>query len=88
MFSRILMLRFPMTEVQKPIVCTLCKQFNLTFNILNAAILPRKEGKMVLELTGEKKDFRGGVQFLRDQGVEVQNADQEVHSVVWPIEPC
>ena len=42
MFSKILILRFPKTEVQKPIVCYLAKDFDLTFNILNAAILPRK----------------------------------------------
>ena len=50
----------------------------LTFNILNAAVLPRKEGIMVLELSGNKKNFRDGVQYLKDQGVNVQNADQEV----------
>ena len=78
MYSRILILRFPQTEVQKPIVCQLARVFDLTFNILNAAVLPRKEGIMVLELSGNKKNFRDGVQYLKDQGVSVQNADQEV----------
>ena len=48
MYSKILILRFPKTEVEKPIVCYLSKDFDLTFNILNASILPRKEGVMVL----------------------------------------
>ncbi|MEW6673687.1 MAG: NIL domain-containing protein [Thermodesulfobacteriota bacterium] len=78
MYSRILILRFPQTEVQKPIVCQLARVYDLTFNILNAAVLPRKEGIMVLELSGNKKNFRDGVQYLKDQGVNVQNADQEV----------
>jgi len=77
-YSRILILRFPQTEVQKPIVCQLARVYDLTFNILNAAVLPRKEGIMVLELSGNKKNFRDGVKYLKDQGVNVQNADQEV----------
>jgi ferredoxin len=71
-------LRFSQTVSQKPIVCNLTKQFDLTFNILNATILPRKEGVMVLELSGERKLFREGLKYLKAQGVRVQNADQEV----------
>ncbi len=78
MYSKILILRFPQTEVQKPVVCQLARVYDLTFNILNAAVLPRKEGIMVLELSGNKKNFRDGIQYLKDQGVNVQNADQEV----------
>lgn len=62
MFSKILSLRFPKTEVQKPIVCYLAKDFDLTFNILNAGILPGKEGFMVLEISGTKRKFNEGVE--------------------------
>jgi ferredoxin len=76
--SKILKLRFPNTEVHKPIVCYLAKDFDLTFNILNAAILSRKEGVMVLELSGSQKNFRNGVKYLKSQGVQVQSAAQEI----------
>lgn len=78
MYSKILILRFPKTEVQKPIVCHLARDYDLMFNILNATVLPRKEGIMVLELSGAKKDFKAGVRYLKSQGVAVQNASQEV----------
>ena len=78
MYSKILKLRFPITEVQKPIVCHLAKDFDLYFNILNAGILPRKEGFMVLELSGNRKNFKEGVNYLKEQGVDVQNASSEV----------
>ena len=78
MYSKILKLRFPVTEVQKPIVCNLVREFDLLFNILNAGILPRKEGFMVLEISGSRKNFKEGVNYLRRQGVRVQNASQEV----------
>lgn len=77
-YSKILILRFSAKVSQKPVVCYLTKRFDLTFNILNAAILPRKEGVMVLELSGDRKQFREGVKYLKSQGVQVQNADQEI----------
>lgn len=78
MYSKILILRFPRSEVQKPIVCYLARDFDLTFNILNASVLPRKEGIMVLELSGTRKNFKEGVQYLKNAGVRVENASQEV----------
>ncbi len=78
MYSRMLVLRFPKTEVEKPIVCFLASDFNLTFNILKATILPRKEGVMVMELSGARKDFNRGVQYLKEYGVHVQAADQDI----------
>jgi len=77
-YSRILRLRFPKSEVQKPIVSYLTKDYDLTFNILNATILPRKEGLMVLELSGTRKNFREGVKYLKNQGIHVENASQEI----------
>ena len=78
MHSKILVLRFPKTAAQNPVVCYLTKDYDLIFNILNAAIPPRKEGVMVLELSGSRKNFKQGVKHLRAQGVEVQNASREV----------
>ncbi len=78
MYSKILKLRFPVTEVQKPLVCNLAREFDLVFNILNAGVLPRKEGFMVLEISGSRKNFKDGVKYLKNQGVDVQNASQEI----------
>lgn len=77
-YSKILILRFPKSVVHKPIVCGLVQHHDLTFNILNATVLPRKEGILVLELYGTRKNFREGLKYLEDQGVHVQKADQEV----------
>ena len=78
MVSKILRLRFPKEISTQPIVCYLTKDYDLLFNILNATVLPRKEGVMVLELSGLKKNFREGVRYLKDQGIQVENASQEV----------
>ena len=78
MHSKILILHFPKTEVQKPLVCQLAKDFDLTFNILKAEILPRKEGVMVLELFGGRKAFQDGVSFLKQHGIEINKAGKDV----------
>lgn len=88
MYSKILKLRFPVTEVQKPLVCNLAREFDLVFNILNAGILPRKEGFMVLEVSGSKKNFKSGVDYLKRQGVDVQNASQEIKRIEKKCTHC
>ncbi len=88
MYSKILILRFPKNEVEKPIVCYLVKDYDLTFNILNATILPRKEGIMVLELVGTRKNFKEGIKYLETQGVHVQNASQEVKRAIKKCTHC
>ena len=78
MYSKILIIHFPVSEVQKPWICALARDFDLTFNILNATIYPRKEGMIVIELSGQKRNFKEGVKFLKKQGIKVQNASQEI----------
>jgi ferredoxin len=81
MYSKILVLRFPKDLAQKPVVCHLTRDYDLAFNILNATILPGKEGVMVMELSGSKKNFRDGVGYLKQNGVQVRNASREVKRV-------
>ncbi len=78
MYSRMLVLQFPKTEVEKPIVCHLAMDYNLSFNILKATILPRQEGVMVMELAGNRKDFNSGIRYLKEHGVQVQPVGQDI----------
>ncbi len=88
MVSRILRLRFPKTISTQPIVCFLTKDYDLVFNILNATVLPRKEGVMVLELSGSKKNYKDGVRYLKEQGIQVENASQQVKRVTNKCTHC
>lgn len=78
MHSRIIKLRFPKDIANHPVVCTLAKRFDLTFNIFRATIYPRKEGLMVMELSGERKNFNLGVKYLKEQGIQVETVRQDV----------
>lgn len=78
MYSKMLSLRFPKTIVNEPIAVNLVKKFDLSFNILKATIYPRKEGFMVLELSGHRKNFQRGVRYLKSLGVKVESIGQDI----------
>ena len=78
MYSKILSLRFSEEFVNEPVVCTLANKFDLSFNILKATIYPRKEGLMVLELRGHRKNYTEGVSYLRNLGIQVKSIGQDI----------
>ena len=78
MYSKMLSLRFPKRVVNEPVAVNLVKKFDLSFNILKATIYPRKEGLMVLELSGNRKDFQRGIRYLKGLGVKVENIGQDI----------
>ncbi len=78
MYSKMLSLRFPKKIVDEPIAVNLVKKFDLSFNILKATIYPRKEGLMVLELSGHRKNFQRGVRYLKSIGIKVESIGQDI----------
>lgn len=78
MYSKMLSLRFPADFVNEPISANLVRKFDLTFNILKATIYPRKEGLMVMELSGHRKNFRKGIRYLKSLGIKVESVGEDV----------
>jgi len=76
--SKRIVLHFPRRLIDQPIVYKLVKDFNLSFNILKASVTPEEESLMVLELTGEPRDYDKGVKYLTDQGVKIESLSQDV----------
>jgi len=76
--SRRIVLHFPRRLVEQPIICRLARDFNLEFNILKASVTPNEEGLLVLELSGEQKDYDRGIQYLTETGVRIQSLSQNV----------
>ncbi len=73
-----IVLHFPQQTIDKPIVSGLIREFGLDFNILKASISPGEEGLMIMELTGEQKDYNRGIKYLREAGLEIQYLSQDV----------
>ncbi|MBW1774894.1 MAG: 4Fe-4S binding protein [Deltaproteobacteria bacterium] len=78
MYSKMVSLRFPEKIVNEPVVVNLVKKFDLTFNILKATIYPRKEGFMVLELSGHRKNYQRGIRYLKSLGIKVDSIGQDI----------
>ena len=78
MYSRTLSLRFPKKLANEPIVVNLVREFDLSFNILKATIYPRKEGFMVMELSGHRKNFQKGLRYLKGIGIKVESIGQDI----------
>ena len=76
--SRIVSLRFPPESSGQPMMYNLAKLFDLTFSILQANINPRREGHMILELSGTLERYRQGVTYLQEQGIRVTPVAHEI----------
>ncbi len=76
--SRRIVLHFPKRLTSQPIVYRLVKDFDLEFNILKASVTPGEEGLLVMELTGEQRNYDKGVKYLTDAGVKIQSLSQDV----------
>jgi L-aspartate semialdehyde sulfurtransferase ferredoxin len=80
-------IRYSADIVDQPITCQLVKRYDLDFNILKARIFPRREGVMVLELSGTQENFDAGIRFMKEKGLRVEplsksvtrNSDKCVH---------
>ena len=75
---KVVYLKFPADRSNRPIICNLTRLHDLTFNILQASILPRGEGRMTLELTGTESNYKKGVAYLKDQGIRVEHVAQKI----------
>ena len=74
--SKRVVLYFGPDSSGKPVVYRLVKDFELVVNIVQANVNPKKQGTMVLEISGERME--DGLDYLREQGVSVQSIVQEV----------
>jgi ferredoxin len=76
--SRKIVLHFPKKLIDRPIVSRLVKDFGLDFNILKASVTPGEEGLLVMELTGDQRNYDKGVKYLTEEGVRIQSLSQDV----------
>jgi len=76
--SRRIVLHFPPRIAGQAVVWNLVKDYDLHFNIIKASISPGEEGLLVIELSGSKRNYDRGIQYLTDTGVNIQSLSQDV----------
>ncbi len=74
------MLKFEKQAWKKTVVCDLARNFDITFSILKARVLPRQEGLLILEIKGENGEFLRAVDYLHGiQGLSVVDIEKEIY---------
>ena len=85
MATKRLTLNFPPHLIDQPVTYQLITEHDLKVNILRARITPREWGRLVVELSGSKKNLDAGLKFATDLGVEIKPLAQDVR---WYEERC
>lgn len=70
-------LTFPQSLIKEPVIFTMSKRFEVMPNIRRARVTDTV-GEMILELDGQESNVNQGVQYLRDQGVEVELIEGDI----------
>ena len=85
MSKKRIVLTFPPSLVSQPITYHLVKDYDLKFNIMRGVITPDEEGRLVLELSGDKKSLDAGVEYLKSQGISIESL---AHDIKWHENKC
>ncbi|HOK56522.1 MAG TPA: 4Fe-4S dicluster domain-containing protein [bacterium] len=74
-------MHFPPVLVDKPMISTIVKKYNLDFNILKAYVSPEEEGTLVIAFSGEEKNVFDAVEELKEKGVKVQLIESDIKMI-------
>jgi Fe-S-cluster-containing dehydrogenase component len=85
MATKRLVFNFPPQLIDQPLTYQLITKYRLKVNILRARITPKEWGRLVVEVSGSKRDLDSGLQFTSELGVEVKPLAQDV---LWHEERC
>lgn len=68
---------FPQHLIKEPVIFTMAKKYNIMPNIRRARVT-ETVGEMVLELEGSDDNLEKGIEYLRQQGVEVELVEGDI----------
>ena len=77
-YHRNLHLSFPSDVSGTPVISNLTRLYDVTFNIMQASITPRKEGFMTLEISGSQENCLQAIEYLRGQSITVTDPAQRI----------
>ncbi len=68
-------LTFPVELKEEPIICELCKKFDVVVNILEASF-STEVGWAILILSAQEEELSKTFKFLKSYGVEIKNTQE------------
>ena len=63
---------FPGKLKNEPIICNLCKKFDIVLNIIEASF-STEVGWSILILQGNEDELKRAFEYLKDTGVNIEN---------------
>ncbi len=72
MIKKNVLLIFNQQVMYKPIIYRLARDYKIVFNVLEAKILPKQEGRLILELKGSQDQMDDCLEYLEREGVQVE----------------
>lgn len=72
MMSKNILLIFKKDIMYNPIIYRLARDFDIMFNVLEAKIFPKLEGRIILELKADANRIEEGIEYLRENLVQVE----------------
>jgi ferredoxin len=88
MKKRRVVLSFPPSTVEDPIIYHLIRDYGLMVNILRATIDPGKQGRMVVDLSGEDTQLSLAFNSLESLEVEVEPLAEEIQHMEERCSSC
>jgi len=81
-------MHFPPILVDKPIISTIVKKYDLEFNILKAFVSPEEEGTLVIELKGKEENLNKAIEEVKNKGVSIQPIESDIKMVKERCTDC
>ena len=67
-------LQFPGDLKEEPIICYLCKQFNIVLSILEASF-STDTGWAILIIDGSAEELKKAFEYLKNKGVQIKETE-------------
>lgn len=71
-------LSFPEKFSEEPVIYNLVADFGIRVNILRASIDPGKQGRMVVEMSGEEENLSRGLAYIKGLSIEIEPLEKEI----------
>ncbi|MFN3870865.1 MAG: NIL domain-containing protein [Aquificaceae bacterium] len=74
-----LQLIYPEEKVKEPILCMVCKSFDVVVNIRTAKV-SKDTGILTVEIDGDAEEIEKAIKFMEERGVIVQPIEGQIFS--------
>ncbi len=72
-----LQLIYPENLVKEPIICMVCKNFDVVLNIRTAKVT-QDTGMLTVEIDGDPEEIERAIKFIEERGVTVQPIEGQI----------